>query len=253
MLYENFQEKVNIKYEEDLVLDDHIMKLFNKILLPNILNFGTQVDNFLEIGCGDGRYARNIIKYVNNYVGIDIRDESLKFAIKSLGNYKQVVFYKNNGHDLSQIKDLSMDIVFSYQTFFYISKEEYVFEYLNEIFRVLKPNGFAKIQFAGKNIGEKLRLSYVKLGQSNKLYRLLKFLPIDLMFPVLRFSKTKQDWGKWGVRINPLKIIKFIEKKGFKAYVDISYVNGHLSSNSRSLYWIYIYKNEEAIKYVKIN
>ena len=73
------------------------------------------------------------------------------------------------------------------------------------------------------------------------------------MFPVLRFSKTKQGWGKWGVRINPLKIIKFIEKKGFKAYVDISYINGHLSSNSRSLYWIYIYKNEEAIKYVKIN
>ena len=72
------------------------------------------------------------------------------------------------------------------------------------------------------------------------------------MFPIIRFSKSNQHWGKWGVRINPNEITKYVEKKGFKTYIDISFVNGHLSSNSRSLYWLYIYKNEEKIKYVKI-
>ena len=253
MFEKNFQEKVNIGSKKNLILDDHIKRVFNKVLLPNILNFGTPIENFLEIGCGDGRYAKNIIKYVNKYIGIDIRDESLKFARELLKNNKKVDFYKNSGHDLREIKDFSMDIVFSYQTFFYIPEKKYVFEYLDEILRVLKESGFAKIQFSGKNIGDKFRLSFIKLGQSKKLYRLLKFLPADLMFPILRISKTKGDWGKWGVRINPSEIVSYIEKKGFKAHIDISYVNGHLSSNSRSLYWVYIYKNDEHIKYVKIN
>ena len=249
----NFQELINVGSEKNLILDDHIERLFNKILLPNILNFGNPVENLLEIGCGDGRYAKNIIKHVNNYIGIDIRDESLTFARKLFKNNKKVIFYKNSGHDLKEIKDLSIDIVFSYQTFFYIPEKEHVFKYLDEILRVLKESGFAKIQFSGKNIGDKFRLSFVKLGQSKKLYRLLNFLPADFMIPILRFSKSKQHWGKWGIRINPSEIISYIEKKGFKAYIDISYVNGHLSSNSRSLYWLYIYKNEENIKYVKIN
>ena len=50
-----------------------------------------------------------------------------------------------------------------------------------------------------------------------------------------------------------LNLGRYVEKKGFKAYVDISFVNGHLSSNSRSLYWLYIYRKEEKIKYVKFN
>lgn len=253
MIEKNFKELINVGSEKNMILDDHIRRLFNKILLPDILNFGTPVENFLEIGCGDGRYAKNIIRYVNNYTGIDIRDESLKFARDLLKNNNKIVFYKNSGHDLKEINDFSMDIVFSYQTFFYIPEKIYVFEYLDEILRVLKKNGLAKIQFSGKNNGDKLRLSFVKLGQSKKLYRILKFLPADFMFPILRFSKSKQHWGKWGFRINPSEIINYIEKKGFKAYIDISYVNGHLSSNSRSLYWVYIYKNEEKIKYVKIN
>ena len=253
MIEKNFRELINVEPKENLVLDDHIESLFNKILLPNILNFGTRVENFLEIGCGDGRYAKNIVKYVNNYVGIDIRDESLRFARQSLKNNKKAVFYKNSGYDLKEIDDFSMDIVFSYQTFFYIPEKKYVFKYIDETLRVLKKNGLAKIQFSGKNIGDKFRLAFVKLGQSNKLYRLLKFLPADFMIPILRFSKSKQNWGKWGIRVNPSEIIRYIEKKGFKAYIDISYVNGHLSSNTMSLYWLYIYKNEKKIKYVKFN
>ncbi len=252
MLEKNFEQFTKTGSKKNQILDDDIEKIFNKILLTNILNFGDTVENFLEIGCGDGRYAQNIIKYVNNYIGLDIRYESLKFAKKLLKNNKKATFYKNSGHDLKEIKDHSMDIIFSYQTFFYIPKKKYIFEYLDEILRVLKGNGLAKIQFAGKNIGNNFRLSFVKIGQSTNIYNLLKFLPIDFMIPMIRFSKSKQHWGKWGVRINPNEIIKYIEKKGFKTYIDISYVNGHLSSNSRSLYWLYIYKNEEKIKYVKI-
>tara|TARA_A100000164_G_C21877107_1_gene758206 strand:- start:47 stop:808 length:762 start_codon:yes stop_codon:yes gene_type:complete len=253
MFEKNFQKLMNIGSDKNLILDDHIKKTFNKILLPNILNFGTPVENFLEIGCGDGRYAKNIIKYVKNYIGVDIRNESLKFAKELLKKNKNATFYKNSGHDLKEINDLSMDLIFSYQTFYYIPKKKYVFEYLDEILRVLKRNGLAKIQFSGKNIGNKVRISFVKLGQATKFYKILKFLPEDFMIPLLRFTKSKQHWGEWGVRINPSEIISYVEKKGFKTYIDISFVNGHLSSNSRSLYWLYIYKNEENIKYVKIN
>ncbi len=253
MFEKNFNEFKNIGSKNNITLDNHVKRSFNKILLPDILNCEIPVESFLEIGCGDGRYAKNISKYVKKYVGVDIRDESLSFAKKLLKKNKKATFYKNSGHDLREIKDNSIDFVFSYQTFFYIPEKKYVFEYLDEIIRVLKKTGLAKIQFAGKNIGNNLRISFVKLGQSNKFQRLLKFLPADFMIPILRLSKSKQHWGKWGVRINPSEVVKYIEKRGFTAYIDISFVNGHLSSNSRSLYWLYIYKKEENIKYVKIN
>ena len=253
MFEKNFEKLINVGSTENSILDNHINKLFNKILLPNILNYGSSVEDFLEIGCGDGRYAKNIVKYVNNYIGVDIRDESLRFAKELLKNNKRVTFFKNSGHDLNKIKDKSIDIVFSYQTFFYIPEKKYVFDYLDEIFRVLKENGLAKVQFSGTNNGDKLRFSYFKVGQFNKLYKLLNFLPIDFMLPAIRYTKSKQHWGKWGVRINPSELVRYVEKKGFKAYVDISFVNGHLSSNSRSLYWLYIYRKEEKIKYVKFN
>lgn len=253
MLEKNFKELISVGSKKNSVVDDHIERLFNKILLPNILNFDTSLDNFLEIGCGDGRYAKNIVKYVNKYIGIDIREESLRFARSLLKNNKKAVFIKNSGSDLIEIENSSIDFVFSYQTFFYIPEKKIIFKYLDEILRVLKDNGLAKIQFAGKNIGNNLRLSFVKIGQAKKLYRLLKFLPADFMIPILRFSKSKQHWGKWGVRINPSEIISYIEKKGYKGYIDISYIDGHLSSNSRSLYWVYIYKNEKKLNYIKFN
>ena len=43
-----------------------------------------ETDVVYDIGCGDGRYAKYITKYVKKYVGVDIRDESLSFAEKLL-------------------------------------------------------------------------------------------------------------------------------------------------------------------------
>ena len=112
MLEKNFKELISVGSKKNSVVDDHIERLFNKILLPNILNFDTSLDNFLEIGCGDGRYAKNIVKYVNKYIGIDIREESLRFARSLLKNNKKAVFIKNSGSDLREIKNSSIDFVF---------------------------------------------------------------------------------------------------------------------------------------------
>ena len=82
--------------------------------------------------------------------------------------------------------------------------------------------------------------------------------PIDICISIvgcLKLSEFELSRKEYLVdrRSYKKELVRYVEKKGFKAYVDISFVNGHLSSNSRSLYWLYIYRKEEKIKYVKFN
>lgn len=89
----------------------------------------------LEIGCGNGRDAKEILKHTNNYLGVDISKEMIKlareyvpkghFEVADIENYK----FSNN-----------IDLIFSFASLLHSSKED-IKNILNRAYLSLEDSG----------------------------------------------------------------------------------------------------------------
>ncbi len=103
---------------------NEIFSLFNKLDL-----------SVLEIGCGNGRDAQEIVKHTNNYRGLDISEELIKLArIKvpqtrfEIADVEQYDFPKN------------LDVVIAFASLLHVDKEN---------FRVILEKIFASLNSGG--------------------------------------------------------------------------------------------------------
>lgn len=96
---------------------------------------GTQNPNVLEIGCGDGRDAKEIVKYTKNYLGFDISSELIKIA---QGHAPGVKFEVADAVSYKYPKDL--DVVFAFASLLHLDKFE-VAQILKLVHVSLKPGG----------------------------------------------------------------------------------------------------------------
>lgn len=81
----------------------HVKKFFEPSL--KLINL-KKVNNFLDIGCGDGTFL-NIVKKTNrntNILGCDLSYESVKQTKKKLGYKKNTKIFQSNGLDILKIK-----------------------------------------------------------------------------------------------------------------------------------------------------
>ena len=99
----------------------------------------------LNFGCGIGRVEKFLGPHCKEIHGVDVSEKMLTLAKKNVV-YENVHFHKNNGRDLSMFSDKKFDFAFSIAVLQHIEKEDAIF-YLMEIYRVLKENGKAYLQF----------------------------------------------------------------------------------------------------------
>ncbi|MCC3411328.1 MULTISPECIES: glycosyltransferase [unclassified Microcoleus] len=101
----------------------------------------------LEIGCGVGRIIKPLRQMFAQVDGVDIAENMIQFAKKYLADGKQNgEVYVNNGCDLQALSSENYDFVYSTIVFQHIRSLSVVKNYFREIFRVLKPAGYFKIQ-----------------------------------------------------------------------------------------------------------
>jgi ubiquinone/menaquinone biosynthesis C-methylase UbiE len=101
----------------------------NKILIKN-------TDEILEVGCGSGAFAKQIKSY-KTIKGVDYSAE----AIESIRcNIPDGEFYVSEAN-LLPFEVKSFDKVICFSVFFYFSSYTYASDVLDEMLRVLKPNG----------------------------------------------------------------------------------------------------------------
>ena len=101
----------------------------------------------LEIGPGGGRYTMRLAPLCAEIFGVDVSNEMLSRAERRLAHHGHVHFAKGNGRDLGAIPDASVNFVFSFNVFVQLALED-VHGYLEEIARVLTPNGVAALHYA---------------------------------------------------------------------------------------------------------
>ena len=100
----------------------------------------------LEIGCGEGQGAKNILRYFTpkSLISIDLDPKMIKRARKRLKD-NRVVFRVQDASDLSEFADESINVVVDMAIIHHIPNWQ---ECIHEIYRVLKPNGLFLLQDA---------------------------------------------------------------------------------------------------------
>ena len=120
----------------DLRGEQHANEL-KRLIKPN--------STVLDLGCGIGRVEKFLAPYCKEIHGVDVSGKMLMLARKNVV-CENVYFHKSNGRDLSMFPNKKFDFAFSIATLQHLEKEDAVF-YLMEIYRVLKENGQAYLQF----------------------------------------------------------------------------------------------------------
>ena len=107
----------------------------------------------LELGCGDGRDAKEILKRTSNYLGTDISEGLLEIARKYVPEAKFEL-----ADMASQSFPDELDVIFAFASMLHLNKEE-VQTLLQKAAKALKPGGvfYISMKYApeyGQNVQE---------------------------------------------------------------------------------------------------
>lgn len=175
-------------YKEDPLTYDIFSKSqdVNNIILKDLLKYVTKKSIVLDVGCGTGKYAGYISKFVSKIYALDISKQLLKFA-KLKNSSKNIEYIFANAAQLPFL-DESIDFIIS--TWGSFSPNETI----QEMKRVLKPGGY--IARVGTCKIDQLTSLYPKFNEeyiieNNKYFEFVGFVTsykeIDLIF-----SNTKE-------------------------------------------------------------
>lgn len=132
-------EKVKVDY-------DVIAKDFSKTrreLWSDLLflgNIAKDNDNILDLGCGNGRLVKLFEDLRINYTGIDISPNLISEAMQDFGENDRQKFVVGDALNLP-FADNSFDKVYSIAFFHHIPSKKMRIQVMNELKRVLKPEG----------------------------------------------------------------------------------------------------------------
>jgi SAM-dependent methyltransferase len=115
----------------------------NQLILPG-LELSPDM-KALEVGCGIGRLARPLSRIVQEVHGVDISAEMVHRGTECLSGIPNVQLHHTTG-DLKMFADASFDFCYSYRVFQHIPRKELVWQYWNEVARILKPDGLFRFQ-----------------------------------------------------------------------------------------------------------
>lgn len=101
----------------------------------------------LELACGRGRHAAQIVKVANGITLSDINQTNLDACQMRFKAYGNVDYHLTSGNDLSGIGDDTQTAVFCYDAMVHFELHD-IAVYLEEIARVLCPGGQALLHYS---------------------------------------------------------------------------------------------------------
>jgi len=121
---------------------------FSYYILNPVLKLGISPESTaLEIGCGLGRLVIPASYYFSQCFEIDISEEVISKAQERIDKLKisNIKLLPCDGQSIP-LEDKSFDLVYSFLVFMHIPSKKMIRQYIKETYRVLKPQGIARIQ-----------------------------------------------------------------------------------------------------------
>jgi ubiquinone/menaquinone biosynthesis C-methylase UbiE len=144
-------------------------KLWNDYLFDHLKQFRNK--KILEIAPGFGRWTQYLSILASELVVIDLNQNCINQTQKKMKHHVHEYFV-NDGKSLSDIKSLSKDLVFSFDSFVHMHSDV-IEEYIKEINRVLITNGCGFIHHSWYHGGEDQSFRNID-GRSNMTPELFK-------------------------------------------------------------------------------
>ena len=178
-LHESFDNIANI-YDETRMAPDTIIKEFYEKLIKKGINFNNSI--ILDGGIGTGRTILPLLEYNIKLIGLDNSIEMLKILRNKNYASKNIKKLTLLLGDITHIpfKECSFDIVILIQVFHLIENRK---EAINEIKRVLKPNGFLIIgDLTTSAFGSKVYKKYKSLIPKYIISEKIKSKLLDILY-----------------------------------------------------------------------
>jgi len=154
---------------ESLVKEDEILRSLSDWKNKKIL----------EIGCGIGRITEFLSGAFGEVSGVDISEEMIQTGKKRLAEKTNVHLHSTDGLEYP-FPNTSFDMVFSFITFQHMPDKNTVRKNIEEVTRVLKSDGIAKIQLRGLPT-KKSEWFYGPSFTPNEAKKMIKGLPVDII------------------------------------------------------------------------
>lgn len=103
--------------------------------------------NVVELACGHGRHAAQIVNRAGRITVIDINKENIDVCRKRFSQNSNVFYSVNNGVDLREIKTETVTALFCYDAMVHFEASD-VIAYLSEIARIMRPGGRALLHYS---------------------------------------------------------------------------------------------------------
>jgi len=126
-----------------------VVRLLEEELKRLPRNLPPQARRALELGCGPGRLMRPMSRNFGELHGVDVSDEMIRLAEARFSGASGMHLHATSGSDLAPLSADYFDFVYSYAVFRHIPGRDIVLSYFDEIRRVLKPGGIARLQLSG--------------------------------------------------------------------------------------------------------
>ena len=137
-------------------------KLWNDHIFDSVKQFRGK--NILEIAPGFGRITQFLSILADKLIVVDLNPLCIEKTKEKLGD-RIYEYFVNDGKSLSDIKDSSQDLVFSYDSFVHMHANV-IEEYIKEISRVLVLGGYGFIHHSWFSGGEDMSFNNIA-GRSN--------------------------------------------------------------------------------------
>jgi len=161
LIYESFQINYHKYYTESIDTAKWLIEYFKKYIdLKN--------KSILDWGCGPGRIVRHLPNLIGNdcvYFGTDYNNKSIEWCSQNLTD---IQFNKNSLNAQLPYDNESMDIIYGISIFTHLS-EQLHYDWYNELYRILKPNGIMFLTTHGDNFKVKMTDAEIKKFDKNKL------------------------------------------------------------------------------------
>lgn len=205
LIYESFQINYQKYYTESIETAKWLTNHFKKhIDLKN--------RRILDWGCGPGRIIRHLPKVIGNdceYYGTDYNKKSIDWCSKNLA---EIQLNYNSLTAQLPYDDNFMDVIYGISIFTHLS-EQLHYDWYNELYRILIPNGIMFLTTQGDNF--KVKLTDFELSKYNENQLIVRgnvkeghrtystFHPQGFMrklfsnVEILEHIETKPEKGKW--------------------------------------------------------
>lgn len=108
------------------------------------------LENIIELAVGRGRHVQKYEKNASNITLVDILEKNINYCKNRFKDKTNISYYKNNGFNLEELASDTYTSLFTYDAMVHFEMMD-INEYLIDIKRVLKQDGFALFHHSNNN------------------------------------------------------------------------------------------------------